>query len=163
MTVSARRQNLEDNHRVKVVGSAQGQAQSGSSMGTISKHEAPSCVMASKGKEVVTANPRLKRLIKGTKGASPSEAKDRIARLFGAKDKLRELGVVYIFAELEQSKLTFVRGVLCKLGHVIWRKHQSENKGSSEDKGSSGVVIRANVVDDDWMMPCDIMTMVHLE
>ncbi|MCD7469579.1 hypothetical protein HAX54_008692, partial [Datura stramonium] len=39
--------------------------------------------MASKGKEVVIANPSLKRLLKGTKGASTSKASP--ARWFGEK------------------------------------------------------------------------------
>ncbi|MCD9640822.1 hypothetical protein HAX54_026482, partial [Datura stramonium] len=90
--------------------------------------------MASKEKEVVIAQPSLKRLQNGPKGASSSAAKAGPARRFGAKakeakyapenwiyegrlafefptiqDKLHVLGVGYIFAELEECNLTLVR------------------------------------------------------
>ncbi|MCE3216651.1 hypothetical protein HAX54_007333 [Datura stramonium] len=94
---------------------------------------APNC---SKGMEMVVAGKGLKRLWKGSKGASSSKAKEvephgltwfntkmeakyapehwidegLLTQEFPAiRDKSRELGVGYIFAELEESKLTLVR------------------------------------------------------
>ncbi|MCD7452736.1 hypothetical protein HAX54_017990, partial [Datura stramonium] len=84
--------------------------------------------MESKGKEVVIAKPSLKRLRKGAKGVSSSAAKTGPSRRFGAKavephidegrlvlefltirEKLRDLGVRYIFVEPEECNLTLVR------------------------------------------------------
>ncbi|MCD7467817.1 hypothetical protein HAX54_005459, partial [Datura stramonium] len=69
--------------------------------------------MASKGKEVVMYQ-SLKITRKGKKGASSSASKVSLARRFGAKavephDKIRELGVGYIFNEPERYNLTLVR------------------------------------------------------
>ncbi|MCD7469109.1 hypothetical protein HAX54_007907, partial [Datura stramonium] len=78
--------------------------------------------MASKGKEVVPAQPRFKRLRKGPKGASSSIAKEAkyaprnwiddgrlVLELPTIKEKLHELGVGYIFGEPLECNLTLVR------------------------------------------------------
>ncbi|MCD7453975.1 hypothetical protein HAX54_022893, partial [Datura stramonium] len=76
-------------------------------------------VMASKGKEVVIANPSLKRLQKGTKGPSSSASKKakyapenwidegRLVLEFSTiRDKVPDLEFGYIFVELEECNLT---------------------------------------------------------
>ncbi|MCE2056169.1 hypothetical protein HAX54_044145, partial [Datura stramonium] len=78
-------------------------------------------IMASKGKEVVVADPGLKRTRKGKKGASSSASKVGPTRRFGEKagclaldfpairNKIRELEMGYIFNESERCNLTLVR------------------------------------------------------
>ncbi|MCD9639026.1 hypothetical protein HAX54_023270, partial [Datura stramonium] len=77
----------------------------------------------SNGMEIEVVGKGLKRLQKGTKGASSSKSKASLAKHFEvqevephrlswlntqteAKDKLRDLGVGYLFAEPEECNLT---------------------------------------------------------
>ncbi|MCE3050176.1 hypothetical protein HAX54_046591, partial [Datura stramonium] len=72
--------------------------------------------MSSKGKEVVVVDPSLKMTRKGKEGASSSASKVGPARksllaleLLAIWDKIRELGVGYIFNELGRCNVTLVR------------------------------------------------------
>ncbi|MCE0481968.1 hypothetical protein HAX54_040194, partial [Datura stramonium] len=62
-----------------------------------------------KGIEIEVAGKGLKRLLKGTKGASSSKAKASSAKCFeefpSINRKIHKVGAGYIFAELEECNL----------------------------------------------------------
>ncbi|MCE3049385.1 hypothetical protein HAX54_044734, partial [Datura stramonium] len=109
----------------------------------------------SKGMETKIARKGLKRLQKGTKGASSSKARARYAKFFekeakyapenwidegllelefaAIRDKLCELGVGYIFPKKEECNLTLVREF-----YANW--DTSFGESTSEDKGSGRAV-----------------------